>query len=143
MYPWKDQLIINYTQKTRTLPAKTVKILTLLLGKSQLQPEKNKNQFVLEKTSGYPRIFEEKHPKNPFSRALFNFSGKKNTGCEYIFMKSMNIFKKSMNIIMKSMNNSWHIQQSSWIWICETYELCHEFMNKIHNIPVNPWIWFW
>ena len=101
-----------------------MKILTLLLGKSQLQPEKNKNQFVLEKTSGYPRIFEEKgagkivsthekHPKNPFSRALFNFSGKKNTGCEYIFIKSMNIFKKSMNIIMKSMNNSWHIQQSS------------------------------
>ena len=77
-----------------------------------------KKQLV--KISGYPRKFEEKgarkivftrekHPKNPFSRAFFNFSGNeklKSIGCEYIFMKSMNIF-------MKSMNNSLHIQQSS------------------------------
>ena len=59
-------------------------------------PDGKTKKNVLEKTSGYPRKFEEtvarkivptreEHPKNPFSLALSNFSGKKNTGCEYIY----------------------------------------------------------
>ena len=48
----------------------------------------------------------------------------------------------AVNIFITSVNNSLHIQQSSWIWICEAYKLCHKSMDKTHNIFVNQWIWF-